>query len=480
MRHLLMGLAATLGISGCGFIKIVPAEKPETQLGPLSYSGPECAAGIDGKGGEGRRDLVLRRICRDQGDKGQRIVDLHHTFDDRKPDPVVAAMFVFDVARLTERPLEKGIASYYASVLDSAKLKAELGRMDLSERAQTMFFDAAIAAKERVVADVAKLDVRRKHMYVDAPGAVIAKRREYYSAHAAEYQKLDALEERAKQAKTSRTVPPDVVAGLEAVRSEYFAKCADDSCRFEPLPIEVTRELVGLYLVANDPILTHAESSLLKEPAASRHLFSVETGRAVYEAMSEERRDWQKYEEAKNDHIDEATLTARFGSPPPLQVDPVGDWSGELPDPSRLVELDRKKAQFQSGVVAKTVDTDKKSDKGARLSQVVFKDVVSKEDISSCYETGKITGISWDSSNHAHVNYERVCSTVGQKTNVEKIAPIYVPADEAKRLKAGETLLSLVTNDTRVGVVVRAYVNDKSGSQMRSKVLQVRGGRIGS
>ena len=237
---------------------------------------------------------------------------------------------------------------------------------------------------------------------------------------------------------------------------------------------------MSLYLVTNDPILTHAESSLLKEPAAGRHLFSVETGRAIYEAMAEERRDAEKYEAAKRENVDEATLTARFGSPPPLKVDPENEWVGHLPDASRLVELDRQKAQFQSGVVARTADTDKKNERGERLQQVVFKDIVSKEDVSSCYETGKITGISWDSSNHAHVNYEHVCTTVGQKTNVEKVAPVFVPAEEGKRLKAGETLLSLVTTDGRIGVVVQAYVNDKTGKQVRSKVLQVRGERIGS
>ena len=480
MRQWALALAAVVGTMGCGFIKIVPAEKPETTLGRVSYNGPECAAGAEGNGGEGRRDLVLRRICRDQGDKGGRVVDIHHSFDDRRPDPIVAAIFVFDVARMEERPLQTGIASYYAGVLDPAKLKTELTKLDLSERAQEAFYEAAITSKERVVAGAAKLDPRRKHMYVDAPGAAIAKRNEYFAQHAAAYQKLDALEERAQRAKASRSAPADVVAGLTALRSEYFAKCADDSCRFEPLPIEVTRELVSLYLVTNDPILTHAESSLLKEPAAGRHLFSVETGRAIYEAMAEERRDAEKYEAAKRENVDEATLTARFGSPPPLKVDPENEWVGHLPDASRLVELDRQKAQFQSGVVARTADTDKKNERGERLQQVVFKDIVSKEDVSSCYETGKITGISWDSSNHAHVNYEHVCTTVGQKTNVEKVAPVFVPAEEGKRLKAGETLLSLVTTDGRIGVVVQAYVNDKSGKQVRSKVLQVRGERIGS
>lgn len=478
MRQWLVALAAVIGSAGCGIVQLVPVEKPTSgKLMTAGYSGPECESTLNGSP-VGRRAEVLRRICPNQGAHDP--VAIHHSFDDRRPEQVAAAIFVFDVAHERDRPLETGIASYYASVLDDTKLAAELTKLDLPERAQKAFHDAALASKERVVANVAKLDVRRKRMYVEAPGAVIAKRKEYFQAHASEYQKLDALEDKAKEARSQRKAPVELVSGLEAVRAEYFAKCSDDLCRFEPLPIEVTRELVLLHISANDAVLTHAESSLLKESAAGRHLFSVETGTAIYQAMSEERRDWEKYESAKREKIDAATLAARFGDPPPLQIDPANDWVGHLPDVSRLVELDRAKAQFQSGVVAKVVDTDKKNERGMRLAQIVFKDIVSKEDISSCYETGKITGISWDSSNHAHVNYDHVCTTVGQKTNVEKVAPVFVPSDEAKHLKAGETLLSLVTNDGRTGVVVQAYVNDKSGKRVHSKVLQIRGQRIGS
>jgi hypothetical protein len=138
-----------------------------------------------------------------------------------------------------------------------------------------------------------------------------------------------------------------------------------------------------------------------------------------------------------------------------------------------------------SGVVRSVSDAGKQNARGAPLSRVSFRDVVSTEGIESCYETGKVSGISFDSSGRGTINYETACQTVGTKTNVEKIQPVLVPKSEAKGLKPGEVLVALVASDSREGLVLQSTAKEKSADPTNGKargktpVLQVRSHRFG-
>ncbi len=134
------------------------------------------------------------------------------------------------------------------------------------------------------------------------------------------------------------------------------------------------------------------------------------------------------------------------------------------------------------GVVRAVIDTNKKDADGRPLVQVAFKDNVSSEDVESCYETGKVTGVHFDSDNHATLDYETVCNTVGTKTNVEKVPPVFVPKAEASGIKPGENLLALVAEGSHEGLVVRSTAAQKPAAdgekQGKTPVLQVRGQRF--
>ena len=109
---------------------------------------------------------------------------------------------------------------------------------------------------------------------------------------------------------------------------------------------------------------------------------------------------------------------------------------------------------------------------------MTFKEHVTKEDVTSCYETGHVTGVSFDSSDHAHLDYESVCNVVGTKTNVEKIAPVLVPKAEVSALLPGVYLLAFLPSEGQPGVVVRATA--KAEGKKKTPIVQVRGQRLGN
>ena len=126
---------------------------------------------------------------------------------------------------------------------------------------------------------------------------------------------------------------------------------------------------MNVYIGAKEPLLAYAESSLRRDESAGRHLFSVETGTAIYQAMAEERRDSDLYESAKREGVDAATLTARF----PVKVDPSNDWVGRLPDTARALGIDERdgKLRSESGIVKSVAPSKKAGPHGERLRKIL-------------------------------------------------------------------------------------------------------------
>ncbi len=492
LKSLLLGLGSLsliASLPGCGIVIVRSAGAGAGASGASTYAGPECSNNhIDGDQ-VSREAAVLNRVCarRAKHHIGQPrsasmgVQERHKRFDDRHPDHVVAALNVIDCAQRCDRdPLAMGISVYYAGLLQESVLADQLQQLQLPDDARSAFQSLAMASRSQVSAAAQGLDPRRKHMYIDVVEEVVAARKGYVEGHAGLYAKLDALEGRAASARGAGKAPEDLVKGMNELRGEYFSSCKSDACRFDPFVVEVTRELVLLHIAAGDALLARGENGLLAEKAAGRHLFSVETGTAVYRAMTEERHQWELYSKAKESGLDAQTMAARFGSPPPVNVDPSSDYIGSenLPDLTQVLgTLEGASAlSYSAGIIAQVADAHRTSTHGEPLAQVSFKPNITREDITSCFETGRVTGAHFD-GNHAELEYESICNVVGTKTNVEKVPPVLVPRAEIAGAQPGENLESLVAA-SREGVVVRSLAKGTSGSTTATRVLQVRGHRL--
>ncbi|MDC0744644.1 hypothetical protein [Polyangium mundeleinium] len=480
--------ALATSVAGCGIIKISsPGEAEKSRSRDFSYDGPECA---ERSRDDSDRSQVVSRIC----DPGWRsnatktilnIGKRHQTFDDRVPSMLVAALQTIDCSRACERsPLALGMASYYAGILDETKLHAELSSIDVTEQGRDAFVTLAMASKADVDERVQGLDSRRRHMYVEVPGEVIAARRASFERHADLYRGLDEYAARARKVPASSAEAAEIERGLVTLREKYFERCeSGEACRFDPFVYEVTRALVLLHVVMKDDIRAYAEEDIIRSPAAGRRRFGVEVGFAVYQAMQEERKAAEEYQRSKRAGMDAATLKARFGDPPPIPVDPDTDYMApEVPPRLSSVAPGEGTFEIESGILRAKKDVANKP-RGADepLVELSFKDNVTKVDITSCYETNRVTGIRWDARNHARLEFETHCAIVGTKTNVEKIPSVLVPRSEAAKLEPGELVISAIAPGSRVGVVVRAETPVKDPAKGKAKttpVVQVRGHRV--
>jgi hypothetical protein len=403
------------------------------------------------------------------------VMRIYKQFDDRHPNQADAAvMAVVLEGLLNHTPLTDAMAFHLAGFVDEAQLAQALEAMALDDGTRKAFADRFQQAKASLSARTDKLDERRKAIYLAAPRAVIEARKAYFERYAAQYGKLDALEARAA------TAPPDIdplLRDMSDLRGEYLAGASDAGARFDPFVIELTRQMVVLDMLAKHDLLAQADSQLLREPAAGRHLFAVEVGTALYRATAAEKRKYEEYSAAKAQGADERALQARFGATPPVNIGDHDEWVGSdsLPDLAGVVSDSQAQWMNVGGIVLNVAPAAGSTPEP--MSRVMFRDVVNKIENSSCYETGKITGIHWD-GDQARVNYETVCSPVGYSTEITKVAPVIVPTREATGLRPGENLLVMVDKTTRTGVVVRSAAAGKRGEKGTTAVLQVRANRI--
>ena len=305
---------------------------------------------------------------------------------------------------------------------------------------------------------------------------MIDARKAYYARNAAIYAKLDAVEARAADARPDES--EDVVQDMNALRGDYLAAARDAAARFDPFVIEVTRQIVLLHIAAKRDMLAQAESELLREPSAGRHLFSVELGASLYRAMAAEHKEYLEYERAQHAGLDEPALKARFGPMPPFDVGDAERWAvmDELPDLAGHVDEDSASWRSVSGITRGTSAAPPGPNGEARV-RISFNDIVDTYDNTSCYETGKVVGVTW-SGDQGHLDYETVCSVVGQRTEVTKIEPVILPAAEAKAIRPGENLLAMVDKKSRAGVVIRSLAAGRAKAKGVTQVLQVRGSRL--
>ncbi|MFZ5440219.1 MAG: hypothetical protein ACOZQL_09440 [Myxococcota bacterium] len=407
--------------------------------------------------------------------------NLHARIDDRNLDPIEAAAIVIGVGfhRGAGRD-DWGMAYTYLGLIDPQALDKRLAQLPVSPELRDAFRRRFAAASAGIRNMVAQFDVRRREMYLDAPAAVVARRKRYFQKHAALYQRFDearAAFDAQPGPATASTAAPQLVA----LRQQYLRACGDATCRFDPFVVELTSELALMYSALSDAERLAAELQAMRADDAGRQLFGVELGTALYTAMLAEKERYERYEAARRAGASARTLEVEFGPTPPLHVDPVArTWQPFDALPPLVAAAPPQQRREQVVGVVRSVVKDRSG-----WSTITFRDDVQTVDLLRCTETNRIQSVTWtnDGSGRAtgHVNYESDCRVVGKGTEVTKTAPVIVPPGDTIEVKPGELLTALVEENSRRGAVLEVTApQSKADREARrpARVLQFRDARL--
>jgi hypothetical protein len=481
-------LFLSLGLAGCLLVTRGGAGNARTPSNGSIYTGDECAPYqrdnarpfVFRSSDHGRPfftgvrrpkmsalDSAIFLACIDSTDLDyvkwlQPIADDHLAFDDRNFDHLRAANMVVDCALRPGCTGERngdvlGMMDVYARAIDEARVEAALAAANVS-RPLVQAIVARVGSARRIVAERAtRLDRRRHEIYVDIPNQVRAERAEFYSRWKEQYAALDPLLVAARSGQGDRA---QVGNDLRAVRATYFERCKVEGCVYAPIVLEITQALVLLAVGENDVPRALAEAKLLADRRLELQLFSRAILASQLAATTLEAERWQKYESARHGGADETTLRAMFGEVAPIQIDAYGPavtWgSRALPD--MTATLPRNGIQNIVGNVRGVAVN-------GNRTVVTFEDNVVEYSDADCRETNKIEGI--DSG--GKLIYRKVCTNWRTRTERTKIAPIEVPADEARGLRAREVVYGFL--DAQRRGVIASVVRD-------GKIVQVRGHRL--
>ena len=406
-----------------------------------------------------REHQVLEIVCYHPATRGgvaprdSALVADHVGFDDRRFDHLQAALMVAECdvmgwCRADADRVALGMTSLYAQRVDAKKLAAAVEALQLAPDAKQAFLARYADAQQRVAAQAAALDPRRRELYVATPKKAMDARRAYFAKHADLYKKLDALLARSAAlqdagATDGAAADGKLVEEIVALRGAYVARAKGEAVRFDPFFTEATRELVVLHVLAGDELAALAEASLVEEEGADRYGYAASIYAAQVQALREERAAWEKYAALQRDGASPAVLKAKFGKHPPLQVDADVAWYARDGFASVSAALDRDGFTSAGGTVrALTPHAN-----GVRVS---FADEVTQYDDADCVETDKVDYIASD----GRIVYRQVCKNHRTRTVRTKVDPVVVPRADAAGLRPGEIATMIVDRDSREGRVL--------------------------
>jgi hypothetical protein len=427
--------------------------------------------------------VVWAYACESSHDwlRGQQLdfASLHARINDRVLNQLEAAAIVIDVGFLPEAGRDDwGMARTYLDLIDPAALDRQLSQAPVAPVVRAAFRQRFERARAGIEAMIAQFDARRREMYLDAPAAVVARRKQYFRAHAALYQRLDEVRAGYDAQPTPATAAASVPT-LTALRQQYLRGCAD--CAFDPFVVELTSELALMLAVTGDAERLSAERQVMSAEDAGRHLFGVELGTALYTQMLAEKQRYERYEVARQAGASPRALEAQFGPTPPLHVDPVvQSWQPfDAAPPLTAPEVAPRRRELVGGVV-RGITKD-----ASGWATVTFRDDVQKVELTRCRETNRIESVSWRPGSSGqmtgHINYERVCQFLGYGTAVTKTAAVTVPAGDVLAVKPGEVLSAWVDSESRRGAVTEVTAPQRPADRDARKppqVLQFRDARL--
>ena len=437
-----------------------------------------CGRIVDWENGEwARRDVLVPALD---------LRAVHAAFDDRALDAIASAVFVIQAAdneldahkgyifvdrgKLEREEADEdeahnaelvlGIAHLYAAMTRPV-LAQQLAALAIPTEAKTVFTQKFEWAASKIDRLIAPMTAGKKKIFVDLPMKVRADRVAAFAEHSSEYANLDALEAEAAQAKVDGDTNA-VGAKLTKLRSDFLAKCGGEDCTFDPFYVEATKQLVLLYLAGKQPLLADAEAQVLARKDANRNGFAPQIYAAQMKIVLEAREAFERKTNAKSTGLDAATTKAVMGDVPAMDFETGMFWDvgTSLPDLGGLVES--KTVKTDTGAV-QSVKT-----KGATATIEFGTEYDTFGEPYNCVKTGRLEAIHDDGT----LQWEENCQYATKKVPRDKPAPITVLASDVKSLRTGEHLTFVVETSTRAAVVVDAFKDEKT-------LTQLRGDRIG-
>jgi hypothetical protein len=408
---------------------------------------------------------------------------LHQRMDDATPDPLGEAMIVVGCvgARASERrsrhpndtvclahvaPVAVGQVAWYASHIDPAAVQAELAKLQLNDNVRRAFMGRLASSKELVLREAAKLDERRRDMYMDIPARVHEARKQRRASPL--YRRYLTLRPQLEAA----SVSADALAQARAVRDDYVKQCKQrpgwdiEGCWQGDLARPLTELIIKGALARKNVALALAEAELLEDRDDNSSQAS-EIWFEQHRALLREQQRWQAVQSARDSGKTEQQILAELGPPAPIEVDVDIAWPAAR-RPKSTIRLDIHRTlpadtrdMYESGVI--------KSVGGGATAAVVFGEMKFEADQYKCHNTNKIESIERDGT----VHWKQQCNYTG--TDIRKYVtpkPIKLVDGEAEGLKPGEKISTVIDPKTRAGYLVKAEARKGNHD---AGVIKVRG-----
>lgn len=455
-------LAYAFGQLGCGVITIKnAADGDQTEWSrslPARYEGDACARALysieESKNArtadevdESAETQVLLAVCARNEYKGRgqlvksrelRFDSLHESFDDRKPDPIRAALGSYQMAYVSGKMINGSASGYStaelampalalveAQAISSADLSQALAKLDLPEEAKQAFVTLFEASKQVLVDQLRGLAGPEKELLLDTPKATLEARAQANSKVAEHWATFDALAPKLKAAAGSSGGDPELLKSLEGLR-EQVVDSAGKNYLTSPLFARLTREIALLHALAKDGLGLATERRLFAtQPftetfAQAVFVDQLALGNAFLQAEEE-------YKKAKSAGLADDVAKARagrdysdFGHKTIWRVD------AEIPSYEKLLDGRNDAYPFQEVILSM-------APKGDQVLITFTKTPVETYEHFNCYKTNRIERISSD----GRIQYESHCQVRKKIVQHENQKPLTFAASEVVGFKAG-------------------------------------------
>ncbi len=333
-----VAIAALAGCGG-GASSTTGRGRANAQLASGKPTALKSAAGLcKGFGESGQlqralapRDLVGRMMCNGSY-RGDLWKALYSDFDEQMFGHFTAALMVVDCvgegvcapAGARRSPVAIGALSSYARRIDGTRVMTALNTIDLPAQMRTDFMDRLAASQREIIRLAGTLDPRRKELYVTLPAQVRARRAAARKAMAPLFERAELLTADVEAALKSRSATAAHVARVRTLRDDFVRACETGGrptweCLAGPVARPMTELMVRLAIALRDPVLGHAENTLLEVPAdltrVQAEIFAQQSA-----SMAAERTRWNDFTAAARTGIDPRLLAATTGVKPPVDL----------------------------------------------------------------------------------------------------------------------------------------------------------------
>lgn len=424
-----------------------------------------------------RSEQILQSVCsapsgtpqqRDPVEAKAAFTRLHNRFDDRKEDPVLAALMVVDCwkssyCRVDVDPISTGMMQLYARRFDEASLKAALETISLPAEARTSFSTLALLSREELLAQGKKLTPAFSRVFVEIPEKVAIERQKAFERYEAIYKKLSPLLEALSAPDLRPEALAKLVEDVDELREAFLKKCADARCRYEPLYVQASVALARAQLRAGERMDAYANVHyLLDAKAPPPQMFASVVSQGQYARLVDLTLQADEAKKLEQAGTPRSVIREKFPDAELVElVRPGMVW--QMPDEGRALAMSFSDLQVwpDGGKIRSAAKVS-----GGKV-RIAFADEVEKIEYANCRATNHVERYEYRATFGANGTVVPVYSQICDKPTVEierkKIDPILLPEREAKHLQPGQQLFTLTESASgeRDSRVLSAYSGGK-------------------